>query len=99
MKFRKSLLSARYCCTACVKIAIRKRCSGVRSVADFNFDIWRLQAQGDLHGLMTLLRHPNPDMRRRAATALRAMGAAGAIPALQTALVTEGDADVRAILV
>ncbi len=68
-------------------------------MADFNFDIWRLQAQGDMQGLITLLRHANPDMRRRAATALRALGATSSIPALQAALVNEGDAEVRTVLV
>lgn len=67
-------------------------------MTDFNFDIWRLQAQGDVPGLMQLLKHANPDLRRRAATALRALGASMAIPALQSALMSEGDKETRVIL-
>src|SRR5205085_1193591 len=85
--------------TACVKITIRNGSGEIEPVADLNFDIWRMQAQGDVHGLINLLRHASPDIRRRAATALRAVGATTAIPALQTALVTEADATVRTILV
>ncbi len=68
-------------------------------MTDFNFDIWRMQSQGDIAGLMTYLRHPTPDVRRHAATSLRALGAAGAIPALQTALIAESDSGVRTIII
>lgn len=68
-------------------------------MADFKFDIWRLQAQGDVRGLSQALKDANPDVRRRAATALRALGASSAIPSLQSVLVTESDPDVRAVLI
>jgi hypothetical protein len=67
-------------------------------VADLNLDIWRMQAQGDVNGLLNLLHYPTPDVRRRAIMALRTMGATGAIPALQTALITEKDTPLRALL-
>jgi hypothetical protein len=40
-----------------------------------------------------------PDIRKRAATALRALGATSAIPALQTILVSEKDPDLRNVLI
>jgi hypothetical protein len=69
------------------------------AVADFKFDIWRLQAQGDVRGLSLALKDANPDVRRRAATALRALGASSAIPSLQSVLVTESDPDVRSVII
>jgi hypothetical protein len=69
------------------------------AVADFKFDIWRLQAQGDVRGLSQALKDANPDVRRRAATALRALGASSAIPSLQSVLVSESDPDVRAVII
>jgi hypothetical protein len=68
-------------------------------VADSNFDIWRLQAQADIHGLLVAVRDGTPDIRKRAATALRALGATSAIPALQSILVSEKDADLRKVLI
>src|SRR5882724_6047406 len=86
IKFRNPLCSPRWRRTACAKITIRNGSGEIEPVADLNFDIWRMQAQGDVRGLINLLRHPSPEMRRRVATALRAVGATTAIPALQTAL-------------
>lgn len=68
-------------------------------MADSNFDIWRLQAQADIRGLIEAVKSGTPDIRKRAATSLRALGASSAIPALQAALVTEQDSDVRAVLI
>lgn len=69
------------------------------AVADSNFDIWRLQAQADIRGLIEAVKSGTPDIRKRAATSLRALGASSAIPALQAALVTEQDNAVRATLI
>lgn len=67
-------------------------------MADSNLDIWRLQAQADTQGLIEALQHSDPEIRRRAATALRALGATSAIPALQASLVDERDTDIRATI-
>jgi hypothetical protein len=69
------------------------------AVADIKFDIWRLQAQGNVRGLSLALKDASPDVRRRAATALRALGASSAIPSLQSVLVTESDPDVRSVII
>lgn len=63
-----------------------------------NYMIWRMQSQGDIAGLIEAVRSQDLDIRRRAAAALRTLGATNAIPALQVALVTEKDPDVRATL-
>jgi hypothetical protein len=68
-------------------------------VADSNFDIWRLQAQADIRGLIVAVKDGSPDIRKRAATALRALGATSAIPALQSLLVSEKDPALRSILI
>ena len=68
-------------------------------MADSNFDIWRLQAQADIHGLIEAVKDGSPDVRKRAATALRALGATSAIPALQSILVSEKDPALRTILI
>ncbi|MBL8120945.1 MAG: HEAT repeat domain-containing protein, partial [Anaerolineae bacterium] len=62
---------------------------------DFNFDIWRMQAQNNTRGLIEILKTGTPDLRQRAATALRAMGVGSAIPALQESLLSETDPTVR----
>lgn len=68
-------------------------------MADPNYDIWRMQAQNDTRGLIDLLKSPEADLRKRAAMALRALGASSAIPALQILLVDEGDPEVRMVLI
>jgi len=68
-------------------------------VSEYLPDIWRLQAQGDIRGLIEALRHSSADVRRRAAAALRALGASSAIPALQAALVKEQDSEVRGAII
>ncbi len=54
-------------------------------------NIWQLQARRDIDGLIEALTHPDADIRRRAATALRILDAAKALPALQAALAVEDD--------
>jgi hypothetical protein len=68
-------------------------------VADSNFDIWRLQANSDVRGLLDAVRQGTPDVRRRAITALRSLSATSAIPALQSILVAEKDAEIRPLLI
>jgi hypothetical protein len=68
-------------------------------VADSNFDIWRLQAQADIRGLLEAVKDGSPDVRKRAATALRALGATSAIPALQSILVSEKEPELRNVLI
>lgn len=68
-------------------------------VSDLRPDIWRLQAQLDTQGLIEALSNADPSIRKRAATALRALGATHAVPALTAALAQEQDPDVRGYLV
>ncbi len=66
---------------------------------DFNFEVWRMQAESDTKGLVAALKDLNPQKRRAAATALRALGATTAIPGVQDALMQESDPELREILV
>lgn len=68
-------------------------------VTDFNANIWRMQAQGDIRGLIDVLKQGDLDQRRRAAMALRMLGAASAIPVLQDVILAETDVSVREVLV
>lgn len=63
---------------------------------EYKPDIWRLQAQYDTGGLIEALSEDDPGIRKRAAAALRAMGAREAVPALRVAYVNEQDAAARA---
>lgn len=62
---------------------------------DYRPDIWQLQAKLDTQGLVAALKSDDPGIRKRAAAALRALGAVDSIPALRVALANEQDADVR----
>jgi hypothetical protein len=65
-------------------------------VNDYKPDIWRLQFQSNIDGLTAALTNDDPDIRKRAAAALRTLGAASAIPTLKTVIETESDPDARA---
>ncbi|MBC7812059.1 MAG: HEAT repeat domain-containing protein [Burkholderiales bacterium] len=65
-------------------------------MSEFRPNIWLLQARADTEGLVKALQDSDPDIRRRAAVALRALGAAASIRALRAALEEEADAQVRA---
>lgn len=60
-----------------------------------NQDIWRLQAQYDVQGLTEALKSTDAVRRKRAAAALRAIGARESIPALRAAFEHEADEDAR----
>jgi hypothetical protein len=62
-------------------------------------DIWRLQSQFDIQGLTKALHDKDPGIRKRAAAALRAMGAKESVPALRLALLNETDPEARASMV
>lgn len=62
-------------------------------------NIWLMQTQRDTDGLIRVLNHEDPDVRRRAAAALRIVGDRNAQPHLQKALDSETDPDVRQFLV
>ncbi len=62
---------------------------------EYRPDIWQLQAKLDTQGLVDALKSDDPNIRKRAAAALRALGAVASIPALRVALVNEQDAEVR----
>lgn len=64
-------------------------------MSNYKPDIWRLQAQMDTQGLIEALQNDDASIRKRAAAALRAIGATEAVPALRVALVNEQDPDAR----
>jgi HEAT repeat protein len=64
-------------------------------VSDTRPNIWLLQAQGDSKGLINALQNPDSDIRKRAAVALRALGAVESVMALRRALESETDDDTR----
>lgn len=66
---------------------------------DLRPDIWRLQAKFDTQGLVDALTNEDAGIRKRAAAALRALGAVESIPDLKRALDNEQDPDTRANLV
>lgn len=64
-------------------------------MSDLRPDIWRLQAQSDVDGLIKALSNDDSEIRRRAAAALRALGATRAIPTLTAVLATEPNTEAR----
>lgn len=58
-------------------------------------NIWRLQAQFDIQGLVQALKDPSPAIRKRAAAALRTIHATQAVPMLKAVLRVESDPDTR----
>lgn len=66
-------------------------------MSEFKPDIWRLQAQFNTKGLIEALSNRDAGIRKRAAAALRALGAYQAIPDLEKMLTRENDPEVRAI--
>jgi hypothetical protein len=64
-------------------------------VSSFRPDIWRLQANGDIQGLILALEADDSALRRRAAAALRALSAVEAIPSLKRVLDAESDPETR----
>lgn len=65
---------------------------------DFLPDIWRLQANSDIAGLIQALKNADSTIRRRAAAALRALGAFEAIEALEASLDRETDPETRSTM-
>jgi HEAT repeat protein len=61
-------------------------------------NVWQMQSQNDAEGLIDALHHPDAGVRRRAAAALRAIGAWHAAPALEIALTLEGDWQAHATM-
>jgi hypothetical protein len=58
-------------------------------------NIWKLQAEKDIKGLIAALQHLDPDIRKRSAAALRVLGNPEAVFALARALERERNAEVR----
>lgn len=67
-------------------------------MSDFLPDIWRLQANSDIDGLSQALTNADATIRKRAAAALRALGAFSAISALEGALDRETDPETRSTI-
>ncbi|MBZ0293615.1 MAG: HEAT repeat domain-containing protein [Anaerolineae bacterium] len=61
-------------------------------------NIWLLQTQLDVDGLVKALSHPDATIRKRAAAALRTLGAISVIPVLENRLADEPDTEVRETL-
>jgi HEAT repeat protein len=72
---------------------------GGTAVEDLQSEIWRMQLQSDIAGLLNLLRHKSANVRARAALALQVMGANAAIPSLQMALMDETDPSTRRLFI
>jgi hypothetical protein len=64
-------------------------------VGDYQADIWRMQANFDISGLIQALHQSEARTRKAAATALRTLNAKEAIPALKEALQVESDPETR----
>ncbi len=64
-------------------------------MSEFEPDIWQLQAQFDIKGLINALQSEDGGTRRRAAAALRALGAVNSIPDLEIAIENEKDPESR----
>lgn len=64
-------------------------------MSDQNPEIWQLQANFDIQGLVRALKSENAGIRKRSAAALRALGEQAALPALRQALRAESDTDAR----
>jgi hypothetical protein len=58
-------------------------------------NVWQLQSRRDVPGLIAALRYYDPEVRKRAAVALRMIDAKQAVSALKTVLRTEADELVR----
>jgi HEAT repeat protein len=58
-------------------------------------NIWKLQANRDVDGLIEALQYHDPEIRKRAAAALRVIGTTKAVFALERALATEANPYVR----
>jgi hypothetical protein len=64
-------------------------------VVDSQPNVWQLQSRQDRPGLIKALRHSDPEIRGRAAAALRTLNAVDVIPVLREVLRTETDEQVR----
>lgn len=58
-------------------------------------NVWQLQSRHDVPGLIAALRHPDFEVRKRAAIALRVLDATEAVSALKSVLRDEPDDQVR----
>ncbi|MBN1679641.1 MAG: HEAT repeat domain-containing protein [Anaerolineae bacterium] len=58
-------------------------------------NIWQLQARQDIPSLIAALQYPDPEVRRRAAVALRIINATEAVPALKIAFENETNPSTR----
>ncbi len=65
-------------------------------MTDLRPNIWQLQAQGNSKGLINALQNPAAEIRKRAATALRVLGAVEALPALRRTMESETDDTLQA---
>lgn len=64
-------------------------------MVNFRPNIWQLQSQRDIQGLIDALQYADAEVRKRAAAALQALDATHAVPALKSALERESDEQTR----
>ncbi len=64
-------------------------------MVDSRPNVWQLQSRHDKQGLIEALRHPDPEVRGRAAVALRTLNATEAVPVLKAIVRTETDEQAR----
>ena len=64
-------------------------------MVDSRPNVWQLQSRHDKQALIEALRYPDPEVRSRAAVALRTLNAADAVPVLKDVLRTETDEQAR----
>jgi hypothetical protein len=65
---------------------------------EYKPDIWQLQSQFNIQGLVRALGNEDKNIRKRAAAALRTMGAKEALAALRVAFTAEEDTNTRMII-
>ncbi len=61
-------------------------------------NIWQMQSRGDVEGIIEALQAPDSKIRSRAVMAIRAMGAADAIPHLEALQSREPRPEIRAMI-
>jgi hypothetical protein len=64
-------------------------------VVDSRPNVWQLQSRHDKQALIEALRYPDPEVRSRAAVALRTLSATEAVPVLKQIVRTETDEQAR----
>jgi len=86
--------NAKLCYNENVSVSFQEKCI----VDEQQPDVWQLQVQLDIQGLVRALASEDANIRKRAAAALRTIGAKDAIPSLRAAYAAESDGETRSAL-